>query len=148
MAKEEVKEENVPMEGPFISPNKASDSKRYFEAKGFAWFSCPQKHNRWPSAHSWCFIDLKTQSICYRDNQGCRKCDSTIAPEFQRESVERMARYVVKKFLRRTGRRPIGKHSHHSASAPEEIQGGPHDVQRCGKCKRLGRSCWKTVDAI
>ena len=141
MAKENVKEKDIPQEGPFTSPKHHSSSKRYFETKGFAWFSCPKKHHRWPSAQSWCFIDLKTQTICYRDRQKCKKCESESAPEFTEESIERMAAYVVKKFLIKMKR----LHPVYSGSSTDtaQTQGGPHDEVRCGKCRRLGRSCWK-----
>ena len=141
MAKENIKEIDIPQEGPFTSPKYHNNSKRYFESKGFAWFSCPNKHHRWPSAQSWCFIDLKTQTICYRDKQKCKKCESEAPPEFMKESIEKMAAYVVRKFLIKTKRlQPV---NNHDTSGAAQTQGGPHDEERCGKCKRLGKSCWK-----
>ena len=141
MAEKGVEERDVPDEAPFISPAYAQSSKRYIEVKGFAWFSCPKKHHRWPSAQSWCFIDLKEQEICYRDNQKCKKCNSGASPEFTRESIEKMAQYAVKKFLIKTKR--LVPEFNPSNASTDETQGGPHDEGRCGKCKRLGRSCWK-----
>ena len=143
MAEERVLSSQVPNEGGF-SVASASYSKRYFETKGFAWFSCPKQHNRWPSAHSWCFLDLKRQEICYRDKQNCRKdsCETPVNPGFTEEAVKKMAQYAVKQFLIRTGR---------MTRTPREgrddgglgTEGGPHEEERCGRCRRLGRSCWK-----
>lgn len=140
MAEKNIKQKDIP-EGVFISPRKTQNSKRYLEVKGFAWFSCPKQHHRWPSAQSWCFVDLKKQSIRYRDRQKCKKCNSEAAPEFSADSIEKMAEFVVRKYLIKTGKlRPV----YHPHSAEwEETQGGPHDEGRCGKCRRLGRSCWK-----
>ena len=143
MAEKGVRTEHIPNERPFRSPEDAGrHSKRYFEVKGFAWYCCPTRDNRWPSAHSWCCLDLKKQAICDRDAQDCRKCESEVNPEFTEESLERMAEYAVKRYLIKTGEL-------HAVFNPKlddgdrETQGGPHDEERCGKCKRLGRSCWK-----
>jgi len=144
MGEENVTPSQVPNEGGF-SMDKADYSKRYFETKGFAWFCCPRKHNRWPSAHSWCYMDLKKQEICYRDQQKCRKdsCETEVQPGFTEESVEKMARYAVKQFLIRTGRRPRGRRVPRGDDGDMKTDGGPHDQSRCGKCQRLGRSCWQ-----
>ena len=151
MEEHKVKEQDIPDEGVYIPPHSPKSSKIYFEVKGFAWFTCPKKHwnpklhcetiKRWPSAHSWCFIDLKTQTICYRDKQQCKKCNSEAqpGPEFMEEVIERMATFAVRGYLIRTGRLKVPQRS----TDTNETEGGPHDEERCGKCKRLGRSCWK-----
>ena len=120
----------------------ASNSKRYFETKGFAWFCCPKNHNRWPSAHSWCFLDLKKQVICYRDTQQCRKnqCETPVNPGFTAEAVEKMAKYAVNQFLIRT-KRMVRSPKFGGDDGGMMTDGGPHDQARCGKCLRLGRSC-------
>ena len=113
-----------------------------FEMKGFAWFACPKRDNYWPSAHAWCILDLKTQTLCDRYKQGCKKCESKASPEFTPDSIRRMAKRAVKLFLIRTGK---------LASDPpntdtDESQGGaPHDEDRCSKCQKLGHSCWKRI---
>ena len=133
----------IPNEGRFVI-ERAEHSKRYFETKGFAWFCCPEGHNRWPSAHSWCFLDLKKQVICHRYTQDCRKnkCETSVDPGFTEEAVEKMAKYAVKKFLTRTGRRArspkLGGND-----GDRKTEGGPHDEDRCARCRRLGRSCWQ-----
>ena len=142
MDKKGVTKEEIPKERPFTTPEESTrGSKRYFETKGFAWFSCPKKNNRWPSAHAWCCIDLKEQKICYRDPQDCRKCESKVDPEFTEESIKRMAEYAVKRYLIKTGN--LEQVFNPSINTEGETEGGPHDEKRCGKCKRLGRSCWK-----
>ena len=135
MAKKGVKEEDIPRENPFTSPDNAQDSVRYIEVKGFAWFHCKKNHE-WASPHSWCFVDLKTQTICYRDTQQCRECSAKTAPEFTQESLEKMAEFVVQKFLVKT--KKIRSVCRHKIAA---LRGG-HIQQNCGKCKRLGRGCW------
>ena len=144
MRGENVTPSQVPYEGAF-SIDSASYSKRYFETKGFAWFCCPMQHNRWPSAHSWCYLDLKKQEICYRDQQNCRKdnCETAVQPGFTEEAVEKMARYAVKQFLIRTGRKSRGPRAARNDDDGMMTNGGPHDERRCGKCQRLGRSCWQ-----
>ena len=141
MTAQNVKECDILSEPQFTSPENVKKSQRYFEVKGFAWFGCPRKHHRWPSAQSWCFMDLKTQTICYRDAQKCKKCESKASPEFTREALERMAKYAVKSFLIETRRER--RVYHPRSTDTEDTQGGPHDEGRCGRCQRLGRSCWK-----
>lgn len=107
MAAEKVKKEDTHENTPFTMPKNADNSKRYFEVKGFAWFSCPERHKRWPSAHSWCFLDLKEQEICYRDKQKCNKCNLSAKPEFQKESIKKMAKRAVKMLSQKN----IGQHN-------------------------------------
>ena len=140
MNKEDVEVADIPHEG-LLDLENCKRSKRYFYTKGFAWFKCPKRHKNWPSAHAWCVIDLKRKKICHRDYQKCNKCDSKADPNFTEESLERMAEYAVKQFLIRTHQLPPSAHVPHTDMG--DIEGGPHDEERCGKCKRLGRSCWK-----
>ena len=135
-------------EGDFVSPKKHEKSVRYFEAKGFAWFTCKKPHDNkgnfkcWPSAHSWCFIDIKKQEICYRDEQKCKAHNTAaqLGPEFTEEAIQKMAKWVVKGFLIKTRRI---QYVPRESTDTDQTEGGPHDEGRCGKCKRLGRSCWK-----
>lgn len=138
---------------PLRTPRQADGSRRYFEVKGFAWFNCPLQHHSWPSAHSWCIIDLKTQTICYRYKQTCKKCERTAHPQFTEESIEQMADYVVESYLRRIGRwespstfsdddDSSSVYSDDASDSDEPVtKGGPHHEDRCGKCKHLGRRC-------
>lgn len=103
MEDEGITREDIPEEKKFTSPAKAKHSKRYFEVKGFAWFSCPRRDNRWPSVNSRCIIDLKRQTICYRYSQDCRKCESSADPEFPVESIEKMAEFAVRQCRIKTG---------------------------------------------
>ncbi len=147
MARQNVNAEEIPKERVFTLPKNHKNSKRYFETKGLAWFVCMKSHNkgnykRWPSAHSWCFIDLKEQKICYRDKQQCNVHNTTAenGPEFTKEALEKMAKYAVEGFLIKMGLGlPPGR-----STRTKQTEGGPHDKARCGKCTRLGRSCWKT----
>ncbi len=134
---------------PFRSPRHAQGSKRYIEVKGFAWFNCPQRHHRWASAHAWCFIDLKTRTICYTYKQSCRKCDNKAKPEYTEDSFERMADYAVEMYLRKIGRWESSSgssdddsdYSGDSDCSTRTTTGGPHDQDRCGKCRALGYRC-------
>ena len=150
LAMHEVNTEfDIPDERYFRSPENHEGSLRYFESKGFAWFTCKKQHKpnnkikRWPSAHSWCFIDLKKQEICYRYEQECNAHNIVAqpGPEFTEEAIQKMAKLVVNRFLIKTGRiRYVPRVSTNT----DKTEGGPHDEGRCGKCKRLGRSCWKS----
>jgi len=126
-------------------------SKRYFLVKGFAWFNehiardgwsglgCSRT---WPSAHSWCIVDLKMQRIGRRLGQKCQKCEASALPEYDNEALERNAKYAVRSYLRLTGRLerdPLGDWSDVS-NAIDSNQ--PHDQRRCEMCQILGRSCW------
>ncbi len=146
MTEEGVLPSQVPNESGF-SMASSSYSKRYFETKGFAWFPCPRNHNRWASAHAWCFLDLKKQEICYRDKQNCKKggCETAVNPGFTEESVTRMANYAVTQFLIRTGRRARVRRNVGGDDGLVQTEGGPHDQARCGRCRRLGHSCWQTA---
>jgi hypothetical protein len=142
MAEKDITRGEIPSEHQFTTPGNAKNSKRYFETKGFAWFKCPSRDNCWPSAHAWCFIDLKKQTICHRDPQDCRKCECEVDPEFTEESIEKMAEYATKRYLIKTGELEA-VFNPRIGDDDRETQGGPHDEERCGKCRRLGRSCWK-----
>ena len=142
MEEEGVRRRDIPPEDEFTTPeNVKYKSKRFFEVKGFAWFACPKRDRYWPSAHSWCFMDLKKQTICYRDKQKCQKCESKASPEFTEEALERMAEYAVESFLRRTGKKQVDQDP--KSTDTQDTQGGPHDEERCDRCRRLKRSCWK-----
>ena len=132
MAESNITPADIPEEGPFISPEDAQGGKRYYEVKGFAWFTCQDKS--WPSAHAWCFIDLKKQVICFRYTQGCNKCEKKVSPEFSADSIQSMAEFVVRRFT--------GSWKGGGSDGPRETQGGPHDEGRCSKCEKLGSSCW------
>ena len=136
----DLKEADIPQKKSLDLEN-LGRSKRYFDTKGFAWFRCPQKQKDWPSVRAWCVIDLKLQEICHRYYQKCNKCDSKAYPNFTVESLKKMAEYAVKQFLIRTGRLSPSAHVPHIDTGI--TKGGPHDEERCGKCKSLGRSCWK-----
>ena len=135
-----VKENDIPADEYFASPEDAAHSERFFEVPGFAWFACPNKHRYWPSANAWCVIDLRTQTISYRYIQRCQGCGSEASPEFTEEALEKMAERAVKSFLRRTGKLV---HDELSTGNDGAVGGGPHDEERCGRCRRLGHSCWK-----
>ena len=118
-------------------------SKRYFKTKAFASFddhgSCPRT---WKSAHAWCVLDLKEQCIAHKLSQDCQSCDEKAMPEFERESVNKMADWAVDMYLKRCGRRawaPRGQSD--MFDGPDDRP--PHDERRCQMCRDLGRSCWK-----
>ncbi len=103
MDRNNVRAEQVPEETKFTYPKNHRNSFRYFLTKGFAWFTC-KKHDsdrHWPSAHAWCFIDLKEQKICYRYSQKCKKDNAKAkpGPEFIEDALQKMAEWVVKGFL-------------------------------------------------
>lgn len=95
MDEQGVKVTDIPKETEFRGPKYHGGSKRYFSTKGFAWFTC-KKHNgdrHWPSAHAWCFIDLKEQEICHRYTQDCKRHNTKaeLGPEFTEEALKKMA---------------------------------------------------------
>jgi len=132
-----------------LESSRIKSSKRYFLVKGFAWF---KKHEQpdgtsqcsrtWPSAHSWCIVDLKMQRIGRRLSQKCQICEGSALPEYDNEALKQMAEYAVRSYLRLTGRLerdPLGDWSDVS-NVIDSNQ--PHDEGRCEMCKILGRSCW------
>ena len=124
---------------------KPEDIKKEFsrEMEGFAWFNCPScQHKRWPSKHAWCVIKLKKLSVSFPYEQNCNRCESKAYPEFPRKSIKKLIQRVVNSYLIKIGKRK----PHARASGTDDadiVEGGPHDEGRCGKCKHLGRSCWK-----
>jgi len=124
-------------------------SRRYFLVKGFAWFKKHEHPDRtsrcsrtWPSAHSWCIVDLKRQRIGRWLRQNCRACEGRSLPEYEERVLKRMAEYAVRSYLRLTGRLerdPLEDWSDVS-NAIESNQ--PHDEERCEMCRILGHSCW------
>lgn len=132
---------DIPMEKPFDTRKQkrriiAKTSKRYFEARGLAWFSCPRYDKQWRSDIAWCYMDLRTQTVCYRYIQGCRRCNSTDSPKFIPKALERMADFATNQFLYRSGWK----------AKPKKRKNGfkrtwiPHDRRRCSKCQE---SKWK-----
>lgn len=151
MKREGVKPEDIP-EDSDIDPSKVDQiksprCKRYFCCKGFAHFKTHEDpsgggHTKsWPSAHSWCTLDLKKQCIAYRWIQKCNKCEGESKPWFDEEALEKMAEFVVNLYLikiraREREERDINDGRRRSGR-------GPHDQARCGMCKAQGGSCWK-----
>ncbi len=133
---------DFPREGRFDPARVNKKSLRYYSTKGFAWFCCSKGHHRWPSAHSWCYLDLRKQRICsYRYQQQCKKCEASVNPEFSEEAVEYMAKYAVEQYMLRTG---LKKSVYRGPSGDSRMTNNkPHDEDRCAKCKHLGRSCWR-----
>ena len=143
---EGVAVEEIPRETPFDINNLGmieNSSRRYFSCRAFAKFNRHANCSRhWGSVRAWCIIDLKEQRIIYRFDQDCQHCEESVPPEFDEESVERMADYAVKTFLRRSGR--LRRNPFDFRDLGDALDGatdGPHDQQRCGKCRRLGHSC-------
>ena len=140
-----------------VDPTKISSidqSKRYFKTKAFASFSAHSQPSgagarcsrNWKSAHAWCVLDLKEQCIAHKLSQDCQTCNGQSMPEFDRESMQRMAEYAVDLYLKRVGRRqwkpredPFDFDDMFLALDDRP----PHDQARCEMCRKLGRSCWK-----
>lgn len=140
-----------------VDPSKIGSidqSKRYFKTKAFASFNAhkrpsgagPMCSRNWKSAHAWCVLDLKEQRIAHKLSQDCQTCNGHSMPEFDRESMQRMAEYAVDLYLKRVGRRqwkprvdPFDMDDMFFALDDRP----PHDEARCEMCRRLGRSCWK-----
>lgn len=139
MDAEDITTDEIQWEHRFTSPRNVRYSERFFAVHGFAWFRCPHEDRCWPSAHSWCFIDLKKQKICYRYKQGCKKCEGKVKPEFIEPAITRMARHVVKRYLIRIGELEVPPPNDTDSRM---TKGGPHDQKRCDKCKEAGHSCW------
>ena len=131
-----------------------SQSKRYFKTKAFASFNahnqpsgagarCPRN---WKSAHAWCVLDLKEQCIAHKLSQDCQSCNGHSLPEFDRESMQRMAEYAVDLYLKRVGQKqwePRGDPFDLNDMFLALDDRPPHDEARCEMCRKLGRSCWK-----
>lgn len=142
MARNKISPGLVPAENAFnFSRRKKIEvsSERYFVIKGFATFSCP-KHRVWPSAHAWCFIDLKTQSLRHRYKQRCKKCNYSAKPIFAEEAFENMMQKAVNKFLRRRGLKKRIKRLKNMRRTTHKI---PHDTIRCERCKDKRSNCSK-----
>ena len=147
MTDRDIKEEDIPGESPFTVPAKHKHSCRYFTGKAFAWFSCPNKHKYWPSAHSRCFLDLKTQTLCFRYTQECNRCDDGAAvPGYPATSVKIMAERAVNQYLIKTGKLRIDVDPSINRTEEGKPQSGPHDEQRCSKCQELGRQLARRIN--
>lgn len=130
-----------------------SHSKRYFKTKAFASFNAHSQpfgaarcSRSWKSAHAWCVLDLKEQCIAHKLSQDCQSCNGHSMPEFDRESMQRMAEYAVDLYLKRVGQKqwePRGDPFDFDDMLFALDDRPPHDEARCEMCRRLGRSCWK-----
>ena len=130
-----VKPKDIPLSGTL----------RFFEVKGFASFNSHAGCSRsWKSAHAWCEIDLKKQIISDKYTQDCQKCEVGVEPEFDDDAVRKMAEYAVNQYLIRSGRKERPVNPFHFDDMYDALDDRPpHDEGRCGRCKKLGRSCWK-----
>lgn len=127
------------------------DCKRYCICRAFASFDShadprPIKErdnhtNTWKSAHAWCTIDLKRQRIAHRWSQQCRICEGESYPWYDKEALQRMARFAVKMYLIKTGKIEVKKSEDTDDS--DNHRGRPHQEKRCAMCKQLGHSCVK-----
>ena len=141
MEKHGIKTKDIPSEKMF-SPRRIKSihkrSKRYIEAKGFAWFKCHHKHRKWPSANAWCIFDLKKQKICYRYSQDCKKCNLSKKPVYSEATLERMADFAVRKLSTRLGYPCAGPTTAKNLSM---LTKKFHDRHRCEKCTIFKRRC-------
>ena len=142
MQKYGIKEEMIPTERPFNArkiKNINKRSKRYIEAKGFAMFKCRREHRKWPSAHSWCFFDMKHQTIRYRYSQDCKKCNLSGTPKFSEAVLAEMADYAARKLSKRLGVRLQRRPAKPKKRMPLTMKF--HDSWRCEKCTIFRRKC-------
>ena len=148
MKEESVTPKDIPFEEHVKNPkiDAIKGSKRYFKCKAFAWFNYHEGCGRsWPSAHSWCILDLKEQRIHYKFSQGCKGCEGEAEPTFDDEAIKRMATYAVETYLKMIGRMEWRNDALDLTDLADALddERGPHDEERCEVCKQLGRSCWK-----
>ena len=155
MAENGVTTSEIPEE-PRVDPTKVetiTQSKRYFKTKAFASFSGHERKEgfglcsrSWKSAHAWCVLDLKKQCIAHHLSQDCQTCNGRSTPDFDSESVKRMADYAVDRYLKLVGRRAWPTRDPFDFDdmfLALEDDRPPHDERRCEMCRKLGRSCWK-----
>lgn len=154
MEEKGVRPSEIPQESNIDPTDLVSinQSWRYFKTKAFASFNahagnsdrrCPRT---WKSAHAWCVLDLKEQQIVHKLSQDCQSCNGHSMPDFDRESVRKMAEFAVDLYLKRSGKKPW-----EVRSTPFDFddfydaldERPPHDEKRCEMCRKLGRSCWK-----
>lgn len=124
-------------------PDSINRSKRYFRVRGFARFREHDGCRRtWASVNGWAVMDLKQQVLCYRYSEECRSCKGSSQPNFDNEALAKMANWATDKYLERCGRlrrSPLDM----SAMQDSLPTRGPHDMDRCEMCRRLGRECWQ-----
>lgn len=124
-------------------PDSISRSKRYFRVRAFAKFREHDGCQRtWASVNGWAVMDLKKQVLCYRYSEECRSCEGSSQPSFDDEALARMANWATDKYLERCGRlrrQPLDMSAMQDALPTR----GPHDMERCEMCRRLGHECWQ-----
>lgn len=148
MTKRGVEGADIQEEGPFIPHKALRCSKRYIEAEGFAWFSCPnmqnhcwpEEHHRWSSARSQCVIDLKKQELCLHDKQKCSECGSVASPEYTAWLMKKMAQYVVKEYLMK-----MRKFSPRSGAVEDARGRLRKERKKKGKRRRLRQRCQNEI---
>ena len=113
-------------------------SRRYIEAQGFARFQCRRMHKKWPSAHSWCFFDMKKQTICYRYSQDCKKCNLSDTPMFSEATLRSMADHAARRLCKRLG---VAHQVRPTRARATAVTRRFHDKRRCEKCTIFKRRC-------
>ena len=148
----EVEQKDIPFERKFQAKERwtclhKGKSLRYFRVKGAGWYHCHCKQDQkgephsWASPHSWCIIDLYQHKIRYSWHESCQYCEKRQLPRFPLESINVMAEYAVKQYLKRLQ----GEDSSNCDSEEEneeDTNRGPHQTTRCGMCRDLKRPCW------
>ena len=109
--------------------------------KGSASFECPIKGKKWPSAHASCKIHLKELRISKRYTQDCKECDQSASPKYSREGVKFIVKNAVRQCLKAMERWDSDEES--SNDVDTAARRGPHDEERCERCRELGHSCWQ-----
>ena len=143
MFSEGVESTRIPTEKPFKNNRRLEkSSKRYFWVKGFAKFKCSVHQKRgWRSAHGWFVMDLRTQTICHRYQQGCKKCNKMAKAHLvDRHVLHRMVKHAIRQYKRRMG---LEIKPQRSMFRTRKIQKKPHDRKRCGRCQEKRRNCSK-----
>ena len=150
---EDIDQSEIPIERTFDINNMQDvlrgRSLRCHRTKGFARFRCACGRS-WVSAHAWCVLDLRKQSLAHKFKQECQTCDDGGRPMFDEESMNRMALYAVDRYLIKTGRlqRPPRNDEEDRDAAERDEDEKPHDEERCDMCRRIGGSCWKNRRAV
>ncbi len=93
-----ISSQDIPCERKFDKDKVSPYSLRFFATKEMAQFYCSKcKQNSHSMAY--CYLDLKTSSICHRFLKDCKHCKNWTRPTFRADAIETMAQNSVRQYF-------------------------------------------------
>ena len=111
---------------------------KYFTVKGEGLYRCFDCGNSWSSHHSSIRVDLSRSRVFKLYKQRCQHCDYWATPHF---TTDRFEEIITKAIHRYKEIKSGNMHSRNQLSGVRGRTQGPHKIEDCERCLKLGRPC-------